>query len=120
MIKSYNDLEVYKLSYALAMDIFFLTKKFPKEELYSLTSQVVRSSRSISANITEGWAKREYENVFKQHIISSLGSCAESQNWLMFSKDCKYISEKEFNDFNSRFDVIGKMLTRLHQNWKKL
>ena len=58
MIKSYNDLEVYKLSYNLAMDIFLLSKKFPKEELYSLTSQIIRSSRSISSNVAEGWAKK--------------------------------------------------------------
>ena len=58
MIKSYNDPEVYKLSYNLAMDIFLLSKKFPKEELYSLTSQIIRSSRSISSNVAEGWAKK--------------------------------------------------------------
>lgn len=57
MITSYKDLDVYKLSYNLAMDIFSFTRKFPKEEIYSLTSQIVRASRSISANIVEGWAK---------------------------------------------------------------
>lgn len=65
MIRSYKDLEVHKISYNAAMEIFFLSKKFPKEEMYSLTSQIIRSSRSISANISEGWAKREFENVFK-------------------------------------------------------
>ena len=119
MIKSYTDLEVYNLSYKVSMDIFFLTKKFPKEEMYSLTSQIVRSTRSISANIVEGWAKREYENIFKQHLITSLGSCAESQNWLSFSKDCEYISEKDFIELNEKFEQIGRMLTKLHQNWKK-
>jgi four helix bundle protein len=64
MIKSYKDLEVFKLSYDLAMDVFLLTKSFPKEETYSLTSQIIRSSRSISANIVEGWAKRIYENKY--------------------------------------------------------
>src|SRR5438128_2718806 len=95
-ITSYKDFEAHQLSYELAMDIFKSTRKFPKEEVYSLTSQIVRSSRSISSNIAEGWAKREYENVFKQHLVTSLGSCSETDNWLSFAKDRGYISEAEF------------------------
>ena len=119
MIKSYKDIEVHKLSYEFAMEIFQLTRFFPKEEIYSLTSQIVRSSRSISANIAEGWAKREYENVFKQHLITSIGSCAETDNWLKFAFDCKYLTEKEFNEKREKIEVIGKMLNKLHQNWRK-
>ena len=100
------------------MDIFWLTREFPKEEMYSLTSQIVRSSRSISANITEGWAKREYESVFKQHLVTSLGSSAETQNWLLFAFECKYIDQPTFEKFDQELDEIGKMLTKLHQNWK--
>lgn len=118
MIKSFKDLEVYNLSYTLAMEIFFLTKKFPKEEVYSLTSQIIRSSRSISSNIVEGWAKRTYENKFKVQLIDALGSTAETQNWILFAKDCGYITVEEFELFNSKLDTIGKMLTKLHQNWK--
>lgn len=119
MIQSYKDLEVYQLSYKVAMDIFFLSRKFPKEEVFSLTSQIVRSSRSISANITEGWAKREYENVFKQQLVNALGSCAETQNWLSFAKDCGYIIKEEFTLFDNQLTTIGKMLNKLHQNWRK-
>jgi len=118
VIKSYKDLEVHKLSYNTAMEIFFLSKKFPKEERYSLTSQIIRSSRSISSNIAEGWAKREFENVFKQYLIHSLGSCTETQNWLSFAKDCQYISIEEYSTFNEKLDQIGKMLNKLYQNWK--
>tara|TARA_Y100001949_G_C15822166_1_gene258248 strand:- start:121 stop:489 length:369 start_codon:yes stop_codon:yes gene_type:complete len=118
MIKSYKDLEIYKRSFQIAMDIFWLTREFPKEEMYSLTSQIVRSSRSISANITEGWAKREYESVFKQHLVTSLGSAAETQNWLLFAFECKYINQPTFEKFDQELDEIGKMLTKLHQNWK--
>ena len=118
MIKSYKDLEIYKRSFQIAMDIFWLTREFPKEEMYSLTSQIVRSSRSISANITEGWAKREYESVFKQHLVTSLGSSAETQNWLLFAFECKYINQPTFEKFDQELDEIGKMLTKLHQNWK--
>lgn len=117
MIQSYKDLEVFERSYQIAMDIFWRSREFPQEEKYSLTSQVVRSSRSISSNITEGWAKREYENYFKQHLIHALGSNAETQNWMNFARDCEYLTDNEFNDFEKELEVIGKMLTKLHQKW---
>lgn len=118
MIKSYKDLDVYNRSYELVMEIFYLTRKFPKEELYSLTSQIVRSSRSVSSNIVEGWAKREYENIFKRHLIDTLGSSNETQNWLCFAKDCNYISEEEFIELEAKWNSVSKMITKLHQNWK--
>jgi len=118
MIKSYKDLEVYNLSYEIAMKIFDVSRDFPKEELYSLTSQINRSSRSISANIVEGWAKRGYENIFKRHLIDALGSCQETQNWIKFATDCKYINSHEYEIFTNQLDQIGKMLTKLHKKWK--
>lgn len=118
MIQSYKDLEVYKRSFKMAMDIFWLTRKFPKEEIYSLTSQITRSSRSISANITEGWAKRAYQSVFKQHLVHSLGSCAETENWLDFALECGYLKTEQHQPLKNEIDEIGKMLTKLHQNWK--
>jgi four helix bundle protein len=118
MIKSFKDLEVYRLSYDTAMDLFRISKKFPKEELYSLTSQLIRSSRSISANIAEGWSKRHYENKFKNHLIDALGSNGETQNWISFALDCGYISLDEFKVFEEKLDHIGKMLTKLHKNWE--
>lgn len=118
MIQSYKDLEVYKRSFKIAMDIFWLTRNYPKEEMYSLTSQITRSARSISANISEGWAKRAYEAVFKQHLIHSLGSCSETDTWLKFSLECKYINQSQFDKLSDELDQIGKMLNKLHQNWK--
>ena len=118
MIKSYKDLDVYNLSYEVAMEIFEITKNFPKEEQYSLTSQMVRSSRSVSANISEGWAKRNYENYFKQHLIHALGSNSETMNWLNFAKDCRYISEEEASKIIEKLNKVGRMLNKLHQNWK--
>jgi four helix bundle protein len=118
MIKSYEDLDVYQFSYKVAMEIFELAKEFPKEELYSLTSQIIRSSRSVSSNIVEGWAKRTYENKFKVHLIDALGSNAETQNWIRFAKDCNYITSDTYHSYYSKLDQIGKMLTKLHQNWK--
>ena len=118
MIKSYRDLEVYKRSFTLAMEIFKVTREFPKEEIYPLTSQVIRSSRSISANISEGWAKRKYESVFKQHLIHALGSRSETENWILFALTCKYIDQEVYNTLTTEIDEIGKMLNKLHQNWR--
>ena len=118
MIRSFRDLEVYNLAYETAMEISRLTRSFPKEEVYSLTSQVVRSSRSISGNIVEGWAKRVYENKFKVHLIDALGSTVETVNWIRFAKDCNYIDQAQFDSLNEKLERIGKMLTKLHQNWK--
>ncbi|MGB5818198.1 MAG: four helix bundle protein [Saonia sp.] len=118
MIKSYRDLDVHKEAFALAMEIFWTTRKFPKEEAYSLTSQIVRSSRSVSANISEGWAKRTYDAVFKQHLINALGSNSETEDWLTYALECKYITKKVFEDFTTKNDKVGRMLTKLHQNWK--
>ena len=118
VIKSYLDLEVYKEAYKAAMEIFWLTRKFPKEEIYSLTSQIVRSSRSIPANISEGWGKRSYENVFKQHLTHALGSCFETNTWLRFAGDCSYLEESEYQKFFQVYELIGKKLNRLHQKWK--
>lgn len=99
------------------MELFWITRKFLKEEIYSLTSQIIRSSRSVSANITEGWAKRNYEKVFKQHLIDSLGSNIETYNWLDFAKACGYISDEEHQKLTDQIDTISKMITKLHQNW---
>ncbi len=118
MIKSFKDLDVYNESYALAMDIFWLTRKFPKEEVYSLTSQVVRSSRSVSANISEGWSKRNYEQIFKQQLITSLGSNGETETWLDFAKDCGYVDRDTHKTLLKKNDLVGKKLNRLHKNWK--
>ena len=118
MIKSYKDLEVHNEAFNLAMEIFWITRKFPKEEIYSLTSQLVRSSRSVSANICEGWAKRNYDSVFKQHLIHALGSNSETEDWLNYSLECKYISIEVYENLIVKNNKIGKMLTKLHQNWK--
>lgn len=112
MIKSYKDL--HKESFKLAMELFWLTRKFPKEEMYSLTSQIVRSSHSVSANICEGWAKRKYDAIFKQHLIHSLGSNAETEDRLNYSLECKYIASEEYQNLIIKNNKIGKMLTKLY------
>jgi four helix bundle protein len=120
MIKTVLDLEVFKLSYQLAMEIFNVSRIFPKEERYSLTDQVVRSSRSIPANIAEGWGKRTYENEFKKHLIYAMGSLEETKVWLYFAKDCLYLPLETFDNCNKQYDALGARVYKLYENWKTL
>lgn len=118
IIRSVNDLRVYNLAYELAMEIFEITKSFPKEETYSLTDQIRRSSRSVAINIREGFAKRRYEQVFICHLNASLGSSEETRGWLNFSLDCKYISQEQQQRLDSRYDEVNAMLFTLMNNWE--
>ena len=118
MIKHFSDLEVYRLSYKNAMNIFKLTRNFPKEEIYSLTSQMIRSSRSIPANISEGWAKRKHENLFKKHLLDAIGSCDETKTWLNFACDCSYIDKEIFDEAHKNYESIGAKLFKLHEQWR--
>ena len=118
VIRTYRDLNVYQESYRIAMDIFRITKCFPKEEIYSLASQIRRSSRSIPTNIAEGWAKRKYKNVFLRHLVDANGSCEETKVWLTFAKDCNYISEFEHNSMFEKYNHFGAMLNSLINNWQ--
>ena len=120
MIKTAFDLEVLKLSYQMAIEIFNVSRNFPKEERYSLTDQVVRSSRSISANIAEGRGRRVYENEFKKHLVYAMGSVEETKVWLCFAKDCQYIPVEIYDGLNKRFDELGARLYKLYENWKTL
>lgn len=93
-VGSFKDLIVYQKAYKLAMEIFEISKGFPKEELYSLTDQVRRSSRSVTSCIAESWAKRRYEKAFISKLTDSLGEEFETENWLDYSVDCKYLDEE--------------------------
>lgn len=117
-IKTIKDLRVYNLAYKLAMDIFILTKKFPREEMYSLTDQIRRSARSVAINIREGYAKRKYKQVFIRHLNDSLGSSEETRGWLDFSLDCGYVSQGEHKKLDEKYDEVSAMLYSLMNKWQ--
>ena len=108
--RGYRDLKVYQLSYQLALDIHNITKKFPKEEKYSLTDQIRRSSRSIPVNIAEAWKKRRYEKTFVAKLIDSAGEAGETEVWLDFSKDFGYMGENTYQGFMAKYDEVNRML----------
>ena len=115
-LNSAKDLEVYKKAYSLAMQIFEISKRFPKEEKYALTNQIRRSSRSVCLNLREAWAKRRYE----AHFISKLTDCdgenSETDSSLDFAKDCGYIKIEEHRCLTEKSAEIGKMLGSMINN----
>ncbi len=117
-IKTFRDLDVYQLAHDLAMEIFQVTKSFPKEETYALIDQIRRSSRSVAANIAEGWGKRRHENLFKRHLIDSIGSLEETKSWLLCSLDCSYLPRGQYEKLLKGYEELGAKLFRLHDHWK--
>ena len=118
-INSYRDLIVYQKAYKLAMEIFEITKTFPKEEKYSLTDQIRRSSRSVTSNIAEAWAKKIYIKSFVNKLNDSLGEEYETEVWLDYSKDSKYIELQTYQQLMSEYDEVRKMLISMNQNPEK-
>jgi four helix bundle protein len=111
--QGFRDLIVYQKSYKLAMEIFEITKSFPKEEKYSLVDQIKRSSRSVPANIAEAWVKRKYPKSFVSKLLDSLAEEAETEVWIDMSKDCKYIDDQLYNSLLDRCQEVAKMLNSM-------
>ncbi len=108
--KSFRDLEVYKVSRESAREIFQISKSFPKEETYSLTDQIRRSSRSVGAQIAEAWAKRKYEKHFINKLTDADGEQQETQHWLEIASDCNYIDRSTLKNLLNKCESVGKML----------
>jgi len=115
-LNSAKDLDVYKKSYQLAMKVFEISKSFPAEEKFALTSQIRRSSRSVCLNLRESWAKRRYE----AHFISKLTDCdgenSETDSSLDFSKNCGYITIQQHEELAALCQQVGKMLGTMIKN----
>lgn len=108
--KSFRDLLVYQKSLALSKEIFTITTRFPRDEIYSLTSQIRRSSRSVGAQIAEAWAKRRYEKHFISKLTDADGEQMETQHWLGTAVDCGYLSREDANLLLERCSEIGRLL----------
>ena len=118
-MSSFKDLTVYKKAFALSMEIFEMTKTFPKEERYSLTDQIRRCSRSVCANLAEGYRKRQYPAHFVSKISDSDMENSETQVWLDFSLSCEYIDKMTFDDKTEKSLEIGRMLNHMINNPEK-
>ena len=108
--QSFRDLVVYQKCRQLSREIMMLTRLFPKEETFSLTDQIRRSSRSIGANISEAWAKRRYEKHFISKLTDADGEQMETQHWIETALDCEYIDQKTSAQLAGKCLEIGRML----------
>ena len=109
-IRSAKELKVYQKAYALAMEIFDLSKNWPYDEKFSLTDQIRRSSRSVCTNLREAWAKRRYEAHFVNKLTDCDGENSETDTWLDFAKDCGYLSVSDHGRLVKGCREIGAMI----------
>jgi four helix bundle protein len=111
--ESFRDLIVYQKAKAVSRKIFELSKTFPREETYSLTDQIRRSSRSIGAQIAEAWGKRRYKKHFISKLTDSDSEQLETQHWVGDAADCEYITKAQKNDLIEKLSEIGRMLNSM-------
>ena len=119
-IKTHEDLEVYKLAFDAAMEIFELSKDFPSEEKYSLTDQIRRSSRSVCTNLAEAWRKRRYKGAFIAKLNDSEAEAAETQVWIKFSVKCGYMTAETGRDLYETYNqILGSLVNMINkpENW---
>lgn len=118
-ITSHRELKVYNQAFEAARTIYCLSKSFPKEEIYSLTDQIRRSSRSVCANIAEAFRRRKYPKSFSSKLNESEAEAAETQNWLDFALDCQYLSPENHKQLNLEYDNIIGMLVNMQRSPEK-
>lgn len=120
-IKTHKDLRVYQLSFEAGMEVYTLSKMFPKEETYSLTEQIRRSSRSVSGNLAEAWRKRRYEKSFIAKLTDCEAEAAETQVWLDYAFHCRSIENAEYERLFEKYEnIIGMLVVMANQpeKWK--
>jgi four helix bundle protein len=118
MITSFHDLDVYKESYALAIIINKIIEKLPQSEKYDLSSQMRRASKSIPANIAEGWAKRRFPKEFQHYLDVAIGSANEMEVHVSLAKDFQYLNAEDCNGLIQRYVYLGGKLVKLRNNWR--
>jgi four helix bundle protein len=116
LIKSHRDLDVYKLAFQVALEVYEISKSFPQEEQYSLTDQIRRSSRSVCANLAESFRKRRYEKHFVSKLSDSKAEGAETQVWLEFALAHNYLSREDFEHLFDKYEHVISMLVKMQTN----
>jgi len=115
VVRSVRDLDIYRIAFQAAMEIFVITKSFPIEERYSLVDQIRRSSRSACSNLAEGWRKRRYKAHFLSKLTDVAQEAAETQTWLEFSLQCGYIKQEQFDALDKQYEHIFAMLIAMER-----
>jgi len=114
-LNSIRDLDVYNIAFETAMTIFKISITSPKDEKYALNDQVRRSSRSVCANLAEGWRKRKYQAVFINKLLDASQEAAETQTWLEFALHCGYIDEDVFTNLYEKYEHVFAMLNTMEK-----
>jgi four helix bundle protein len=112
-VRNFRELNVYQGAFEAAVSVFELTERFPTEERYSLSDQIRRSSRSVCANIAEGWRKRRYPAAFVSKLSDADAEATETQVWLDFALRCGYIADQTHQDLSARYDHIAAQLVKM-------
>ncbi len=120
MPSGHKNLRAFQLAYELAMEIFNISKTFPKDERYSLADQIRRSSRSVAANIAEGYRKRQYPSMFVSKLADADAEATETQVWIDFAQDCGYLSQELHGQLAQKYEELGRMLGGMLADPKKL
>jgi four helix bundle protein len=119
-VKTYSDLLVYKQAYRLTLRVSTFSKTMPREEQFELGRQLRRSSRSIGANIVEGWTKRVSPAEFKGHLVIAAGEIAETKYWLELAADEGFVVRHTAESLVREYSKLGFMIHRLWKEWRKL
>src|SRR5882757_275880 len=113
IIRSFRDLRAYQQARSEANRVFEMTRMFPKEERFSLTDQIRRSSRAVKSMIAEAWGHRRYQAAFVSKLTDAIGEANETQSWLDDALDCGYISKTQHQDFDAAWQAIGGLITNM-------
>jgi four helix bundle protein len=119
-VRTYADLLAYRQAYRLALDVSRITKTFPKQEQYELGRQIRRSSRSVAANIVEGWSKRNSAAEFKRHLVIANGEAAETRFWLDLAVDEGLADATNCKQLKVEYSKLGMMVHNLWKEWRKI
>jgi len=119
IMSTYKDLFAFRKAFELAMKIFEISKRFPKEETYSLTDQIRRSSRSVCTNFAEAFRRKKYPAHFLSKLADSDAENAETDVWLDFARECKYITDAEYKELKAGQDEVGRLLGDIIKNPQK-
>jgi four helix bundle protein len=112
-IRSFRELRVYEIARKQSKTIFAISKSFPREEKYSLTDQIRRSSRAVTAMVAEAWARRRYQAAFENKMNEALGEAMETQAWIDHAYDCDYITVIQHQELDDAWQMIGAMLNKM-------
>ena len=118
VIRTFKDLTVYQEGFRLAMSVFQATRGFPKEELYALSNQMRNASRSVPANIAEGWAKRKHVAIFRRQLLDAMGSVSEMFVWLDMAESCGYLTQDVHKTLYEAYESLGRRLHQLTTTWQ--